>query len=235
MNATPGPSAPVADAPLLSVGSLHALAYCERLFFLEEVERIRVADASVFAGRRLHVELAKDDAEGAWEKVTLESDSLGICGTADVLRRRDGRIIPYEHKRGRASGKRGAYEAWESDAIQVAAYALLIEEAFGQSIQEARIRYHATKATVRVAVDEALRARVRADVTRGLVLRETAVKATGARTTNDCASGVPCPRVFTGGGAARRGREFRPIRLLPKHSSRQTFTCSSRVLVSAVG
>ena len=32
---------------LISVGSLHALVYCERLFYLEEVERIRVADEAV--------------------------------------------------------------------------------------------------------------------------------------------------------------------------------------------
>jgi hypothetical protein len=68
------------DDPLTSVAALHALTYCERLFYLEEVERIRVADAAVFAGRRLHVELAKDDAEGTWDKVTLESTALGICG-----------------------------------------------------------------------------------------------------------------------------------------------------------
>lgn len=34
----------------LRVMSLHALLYCERLFYLEEVEEIRVADASVYAG-----------------------------------------------------------------------------------------------------------------------------------------------------------------------------------------
>lgn len=38
----------------LRVMSLHALLYCERLFYLEEVEEIRVADAAVYAGRRLH-------------------------------------------------------------------------------------------------------------------------------------------------------------------------------------
>ena len=34
--------------------SLHALLYCERLFYLEEIEEIRVADWAVYAGRRLH-------------------------------------------------------------------------------------------------------------------------------------------------------------------------------------
>ncbi len=40
----------------LRIMSLHALAYCERLFYLEEVEEMRVADERVYAGRRLHVE-----------------------------------------------------------------------------------------------------------------------------------------------------------------------------------
>lgn len=38
------------DEPLIRVMALHALAYCERLFYLEEVEEIRKADANVFAG-----------------------------------------------------------------------------------------------------------------------------------------------------------------------------------------
>lgn len=41
--------------------SLHALAYCERLFYLEEVEETRVADERVYAGRRLHVEIEKKE------------------------------------------------------------------------------------------------------------------------------------------------------------------------------
>jgi hypothetical protein len=47
------------DEPLIRVMALHALAYCERLFYLEEVEEIRVADANVYAGRRIHEKLDK--------------------------------------------------------------------------------------------------------------------------------------------------------------------------------
>ena len=36
--------------PLMRVMALHALAYCERLFYLEEVEEIRVADHRVYVG-----------------------------------------------------------------------------------------------------------------------------------------------------------------------------------------
>jgi len=41
----------------IRVMALHALQYCERLFYLEEVEELRVADESVWVGRRLHDEL----------------------------------------------------------------------------------------------------------------------------------------------------------------------------------
>jgi len=55
------------DEPLIRVMALHALAYCERLFYLEEVEEIRVADANVYAGRRMHEEL-----EPGAERYTME-------------------------------------------------------------------------------------------------------------------------------------------------------------------
>lgn len=210
------------EDPLISVAALHALAYCERLFYLEEVERIRVADASVFAGRRLHVELAKDDTEGTWDKVTLESETLGICGTLDVLRRRDGKIVPYEHKRGRAAGKRGAYEAWDSDRIQVAAYTLLAEETFGQAIDEARIRYHATKATVRIAVDDALRTQVRASIARARTLRDTIERPPITDNERLCVKCSLAPVCLPEEARLAADAEFRPIRLLPQHSARQT-------------
>lgn len=208
--------------PLVSVGALHALAYCERLFYLEEVERLRVADAAVFAGRRLHVELAKDDADGSWEKVTLESDGLGICGTVDVLRRRDGKLVPYEHKRGRAAGKRGAYEAWETDRLQVAAYTMLVEEALGQTIDEARVRYHATKATVRVAIDGVLRSQVAAAVSRARVLRDTVDRPPVTENERLCARCSLAPICLPEEARLAVDAEFRPIRLLPQHAARQT-------------
>ena len=44
--------------PIIRVVALHALASCERPFHLGEIEEIRVADAAVYAGDRLHEELA---------------------------------------------------------------------------------------------------------------------------------------------------------------------------------
>jgi CRISPR-associated protein Cas1 len=65
------------DEQFLSVASLHALIYCERLFYLEEVERIRVADAAVFAGRRLHEEIALAEDEAGVERETFASENSG--------------------------------------------------------------------------------------------------------------------------------------------------------------
>ena len=90
----------ITPVPSVRVQSLHALAYCERLFYLEEVENVRLADAAVYAGRRLHVELERDE-EGEWHTLELQSEQLGLRGRVDCLRRRDGSLIPYEAKRWR--------------------------------------------------------------------------------------------------------------------------------------
>src|SRR5438270_1134938 len=86
--------------PPVRVMALHALAYCPRLFYLEEVEEIRVADAAVFAGRQLHAALEADE-DGEAVSVELTSATIGLTGKVDCLRRRDGSYLPYEHKRGK--------------------------------------------------------------------------------------------------------------------------------------
>src|SRR6266545_2308865 len=197
----------------LRIMSLHALAYCERLFYLEEVEETRVADERVYAGRRLHVEIDKKEDQrtrkgnvlaqpdivrrkkkpalldktqkAAWEtqpeneneaeiesnsageshsppsegeplRLTLESEKWGLTGKVDCIRRRDGLLIPYEHKRGRSARSADSEpEAWASDRLQVIAYAAMVAEHSGQEISEGRIRYHADNVMVRVPIDTA--------------------------------------------------------------------------------
>src|SRR5215470_14450219 len=121
---------PVLDShdPPVRVMALHALAYCPRLFYLEEVEEIRVADERVFAGRQLHAALEADE-EGESVSLDLNSPALGLYGKVDCIRRRDGAIIPYEHKRGQPRrGSDNAPAPWQSDRLQLIAYAVLLEE-----------------------------------------------------------------------------------------------------------
>jgi CRISPR-associated protein Cas1 len=142
----------------LSVHSLHALAYCERLFFLEEVERVRLADERVYAGRTLHVEIERDESDEVFN-LSFESETYGLIGKVDCVRKRDGNVIPYEHKRGKsARSADGKPQTWASDRLQIIAYCLLVEESLGKEISEGRVRYHADNTTVRVPIDEQARA-----------------------------------------------------------------------------
>ena len=143
------PETPQANPPVLRVMALHALAYCERLFYLEEVEEIRVADHRVYAGRKLHLADVPDDGAEIAD-LTLESLTWGIRGKVDYLRYRDGALVPYEHKRGRSRGE----DAWASDRLQVIAYAALLAEHLGRPISEGRVRYHANHKTIRIPIDD---------------------------------------------------------------------------------
>lgn len=155
------------NTPLLRVMALHALAYCERLFYLEEVEEIRVADERVYAGRTLHETEVPTDGE--LESLTMESDEWGLKGKADYVRYRDGSLVVYEHKRGRAP-KSGA---WPSDRLQLIAYSVLVGEHLGRPITEGRIRYHTSNKTVTLAIGEPELAELRTAIARARELAST--------------------------------------------------------------
>jgi CRISP-associated protein Cas1 len=143
-----------AETETIRVSALHALAYCPRLYYLEEVEELYTQDAAVFAGRRLHAELEKQEDED-WEDLFLTSEELGLRGRVDALRTRDGQTIPYEHKRGRCyRDEHKQPQAWESDKLQILSYCYLIESALGINITEGRIRYHADNVLVHVPFDD---------------------------------------------------------------------------------
>jgi CRISPR-associated protein Cas1 len=162
----------VEHAPSLRIMSLHALAYCPRLFYLEEVEQIRVANAAVFAGRELHAALEADE-DGVRTRLDLADPDIGLVGKVDAIRRRDGSLLPYEHKRGRCRRDGSAAAAWPSDRLQVIAYAVLIESTTGATIPEGRIRYHADNVTVRVPIDDQARADLAEAIATARGLRES--------------------------------------------------------------
>jgi CRISP-associated protein Cas1 len=207
------------ESPLLRVMALHALAYCERLFYLEEVEEIRVADERVYAGRTLHAQ--EVDVDGEWESVTLESETWGLRGKADYVRHRDGSVVVFEHKRGRAP--RGG--AWPSDRLQVIAYAVLVAEHLGRPITEGRIRYHASNRTVKVAIDEEALAELRIAITRAAELSATTQRppiATNERLCAKCSLAPVClpeeERLLRAEEESRR----KAARLFPEDDERRT-------------
>ncbi len=156
-------------SPLIRVMALHALEYCERLFYLEEVEGIRLADEAIYAGRRLHEQLHNDYNE--YLTIELQNEDIGLKGKADCVRARDGCLIPYEDKRGQPNTINGVHYAWPADSLQVIAYAMLIERHVGRVITEGRIRYHRGNITISVPIDGEARERLHKAVLRAKELR----------------------------------------------------------------
>jgi CRISPR-associated protein Cas1 len=158
---------------MIRVMALHAMLYCERLFYLEEVEEILLANDPVYQGRELHSSLEADE-EGETVQLELESENLGIYGRVDCVKRRDGSWLPFEHKRGRPYKREdGSSAAWPSDRIQIIAYSVLLEETYGQTIPEGRIRYHRANVTVRIPIDDVARQDLLDAISRARTLRET--------------------------------------------------------------
>lgn len=204
------------DEPLVRVMALHALAYCERLFYLEEVEEIRVADANVYTGRRMHEEIDKGPDVYT---VELGSDRLGIRGKLDAARREDGRLVVTEHKKGRS---RHGEDAWPSDRLQVLAYALLLAEHRGEAVPEAVIRYHADRKTIRLPVEQvAAETEVAAAVARARELRNAAqgpAVAVSERLCRTCSLAPVClPEEERFAGS----EEGKPQRLFPPDEDRR--------------
>ncbi len=158
---------------LIRVNALHALTYCPRLFYLEEVEELYTQDDAVYAGRRLHVELEKSN-EKNWENLTLESEGLGIRGRVDAVKTSKGQYIPYEHKKGACfrNDDRSA-GVWPSDRVQILAYAMLIEAVHDCVVVEGRVRYHEDNVTVTVPVTDEGRNEVQEAIRLASELRRT--------------------------------------------------------------
>jgi CRISP-associated protein Cas1 len=209
------------DQTTIRVSALHALAYCPRLFYLEEVEELYTQDAAVFAGRRLHAELEKQEDED-WEDLFLESPELGLRGRVDALRTRDGQTIPYEHKRGRCHrDDNDKPQAWESDRLQILAYACLLESALGIPITEGRIRYHADNVLVHVPLDDAGRQTVKDEIQRARELRNSTYRPPVTENERLCARCSLAPVCLPEEARLAHDREWQPIRLFPADDERE--------------
>ncbi len=206
------------------MSALHALTYCERLYYLQHVEDISTPDDNVHAGRTLHE--AEVIRSPDWQSLELASELWGIRGKADFARYRDGNLVAIEHKKGRSKGA----AAWDTDILQVTAYAVLLEEHFGKSVPEGRIRYHATNKTVRVTVDDAARDRLRGAIARARVLSRSLQRPPVTDNENLCAKCSLAPvclpeesRLAAALDVDDDAAEIRtPRRLFPKHHARRT-------------
>lgn len=226
----------------LRIMALHALLYCERLFYLEEVEEIRVADAAVYAGRRLHDELAPlEDETPEQRRFEVASEKYGLVGIADAIRKRDGQWIAYEHKRGRSRrDDQNQPQAWPSDRLQAIAYALLIEEALGEPVPQARVRYHAENVTAFIEIDEAAREELHNAIRRARELRLTTERPPvhpNEHVCRRCSLAPVClPEEERLSGNSSSAADAHIPTLFPSNRQRETLhVCSPRAVVSRSG
>jgi CRISPR-associated protein Cas1 len=157
--------------PPMPVRRLHNFTYCPRLFYFQWVENIFQENADTAAGSRVHRnvdEPSKFDAEKAramadalpegtaLRSLRLESESLGLIGVVDIVEGGPDGAEVVDYKKGSARrDAEGDRVAKESDALQVAAHALLLRE-HGVSVARGWIYYAADKRRVPVELTEEL-------------------------------------------------------------------------------
>ena len=209
------------ETETIRVSALHALAYCPRLYYLEEVEELYTQNAAVFAGRRLHAELEKQEEED-WEDLFLTSEQLGLRGRVDALRTRDGLTIPYEHKRGRCHrDEQKQPQAWESDKLQILSYCYLIESALGIKITEGRIRYHADNVLVHVPFDDEGKKVVENAIATARQIRTSTNRPPVTENERLCTRCSLSPVCLPEEARLVHNKEYEPLRLFPQDDERE--------------
>src|SRR5580704_4034492 len=165
----PAPPA-TAATPLLPARMVNEYVYCPRLAFLEWVDGEWADSGDTEEGRRAHVRVdsgggklpapEETDAKPDFvaRAVTLASETLGIIAKMDLIEGEDGSVTPVDTKKGkRPHVAEGAYDP---ERVQVCAQALILEDA-GYRVTDGAIWYVGSRERVRIALDDALRAKTR--------------------------------------------------------------------------
>lgn len=154
------------QVPSLSVRRLHNYVYCPRLFYLQWVENIFVENEDTVAGSALHHRVDKPsqmkettlpESGERLRSVAVASESLGLTGVVDLLEKtEEGSRCLIDYKKGSpARSESGDWQVKENDAIQLAAYALMLQEQ-GVSVKYAAVYYAEIRKRVYVDLTESL-------------------------------------------------------------------------------
>ena len=137
-------------ADLVNVSDLNQYRYCPRrlyylMFYQTQEINVHLAD-----GRGLH---SYQGRRGGWyREVYVKSDRLHLQGRVDLVEEGDGVITPVERKRGNTF--------YDNDLIQLAAYAMLLEEHLGERVTVGYLYLYGTNSRHQIAITESLREKV---------------------------------------------------------------------------
>jgi CRISPR-associated exonuclease Cas4 len=149
---------------LLPISALQHLKFCPRQCAFIHLERLWVENRLTAEGRVMHDAAHEAGAESRGDlriarALPLRSHALGLQGVADIVefhREPDGRWRPFpvEYKRGKPKPD-------SSDAVQLCAQALCLEEMLKTAVPEGALFYGRTHRRLAVSLDEALRGETR--------------------------------------------------------------------------
>lgn len=160
----------------IPVRALNQVTYCPRLYYLQYVDAVMPTNEHVEGGLFDHRRVDSPDlanktrtdrGTASTRGVMLSSETLGVTGVLDVVEEKNGEQYPVETKHGSAPrDDNGNPTAWDNDAVQLCAQALLMEEAFGKPVPRGFQFYAGSRERVEVRFTDALRASTREAVTR---------------------------------------------------------------------
>lgn len=169
----------------MPVRRLHNFLYCPRLFYYQWVEDLFVESGETVSGTALHSRVDEpshlrdqdlDPAERSLlRSVSVQSEKLGLVGVVDLIEDKGSGRELLDYKRGAPRrDENGELQAKENDAVQVAAYALMLEEA-GLPVERASIYYAAERKRVLVNLGDDLIRKTRdaLELARQVALSET--------------------------------------------------------------
>ena len=147
----------------IPISALNQYTYCPRRCFLIHGEGEFKDNVHTVSGTMEHEHVDSGDCdwkEGSRVEYALPvwSDALGLSGRCDAVEfRKDGTVYPVEHKHGKR-------KPWPNDDVQLAAQALCLEEMLAKPVPAGAIFHQQSRRRREVAVDEALRQRLRETV-----------------------------------------------------------------------
>ncbi len=158
-----------ADEELLAISGLQHIAFCERQCALIHLEQVWTENFHTAEGRLMHERVHSDESETRGDLrivrgLPLKSRRLGLVGFADVVEfhRQDGADVVLPKQKGTWSVypveyKRGKKKKDNTDAVQLCAQGLCLEEMLQTRIPEGSLYYGRTRSRTVVPFDERLR------------------------------------------------------------------------------
>ena len=167
MNDRKGPPPSDIATPLVPARMVNEWVYCPRLAYLEWVEGEWAESADTAQGKRVHARVDQSGGRlpapeelGAEvvrvRSVTLSSERLGVIAKMDVVDVRDGLVMPVDFKKGKRPHV--AFGAYNPERVQICVQAMILEDN-GYRVEQGAIWYAGSRERVRIALDDALRAR----------------------------------------------------------------------------